>query len=247
MTTLLERIRTREAKVVVVGAGYVGLPLAVEVAKAGFKITAYDKSVEKVQSLGRGISYVNDVSSETLAPLVEAGTLDASAEPDVLVDGGRRHHLRPHAAQQDEGSGQLVHHGRGGDAGAADEAAAAGRPREHHLPRLHPRSACSPGSCKPAASPTRTSSWPSRRSGSIRGTRSSSPTTPPRCWAASRRRASRWRRRCTATSSRRSSRCRRPTAPRWSSCWRTPSAPSTSASSTRWRSCAGASASTPGR
>ena len=144
MTTLLERIRTREAKVVVVGAGYVGLPLAVEVAKAGFKVTAYDKSVDKVQSLGRGVSYVNDVSSETLAPLVEAGTLDASADPDVLCGGGRRHHLRPHAAQQDQGSGQLVHHGRGGDAGAADEAAAAGRPREHHLPRLHPRGAAPP-------------------------------------------------------------------------------------------------------
>ena len=85
MTTLLERIRTREAKVVVVGAGYVGLPLAVEVAKAGFKVTAYDKSVDKVQSLGRGVSYVNDVSSETLAPLVKAGTLDASADPDVLA------------------------------------------------------------------------------------------------------------------------------------------------------------------
>ena len=74
MTTLLERIGTREAKVVVVGAGYVGLPLAVEVAKARFKVTAYDKSVDKVQSIGRGVSYVNDVSSETLAPLVEAGT-----------------------------------------------------------------------------------------------------------------------------------------------------------------------------
>ena len=84
MTTLLERIRTREAKVVVVGAGYVGLPLAVEVAKAGFKITAYDKSGDKVESLGRGVSYVNDVPSETLAPLVEAGTLDASADPEVL-------------------------------------------------------------------------------------------------------------------------------------------------------------------
>jgi UDP-N-acetyl-D-glucosamine dehydrogenase len=84
MTTLLERIRTRAAKVVVVGAGYVGLPLAVEVAKAGFRITAYDKSVDKVKSLGRGVSYVNDVSSATLAPLVEAGTLDASTDPEVL-------------------------------------------------------------------------------------------------------------------------------------------------------------------
>jgi UDP-N-acetyl-D-glucosamine dehydrogenase len=84
MMTLLERIRTREAKVVVVGAGYVGLPLAVEVAKAGFQTTAYDKSAEKIQSLGRGISYIKDVPSETLGPLVKAGKLDASADPEVL-------------------------------------------------------------------------------------------------------------------------------------------------------------------
>ncbi|HTB59572.1 MAG TPA: nucleotide sugar dehydrogenase [Polyangia bacterium] len=84
MTTLLERIRTREAAVVVVGAGYVGLPLAVEVARAGFKVTAYDKAIDKVQSLGRGVSYINDVPSETLAPLVEAGALRASADPEVL-------------------------------------------------------------------------------------------------------------------------------------------------------------------
>jgi UDP-N-acetyl-D-glucosamine dehydrogenase len=84
MRTLLERIAAREAKVVVIGAGYVGLPLAVEVAKARFKVTAYDKSVDKVQSLGRGVSYVQDVSSEALAPLVAAGTLDASIDPDVL-------------------------------------------------------------------------------------------------------------------------------------------------------------------
>jgi UDP-N-acetyl-D-glucosamine dehydrogenase len=84
MMTLLERIQTREAKVVVVGAGYVGLPLAVEVAKAGFQTTAYDKSVEKVQALGRGVSYIKDVPSESLAPLIKAGKLDASADPEVL-------------------------------------------------------------------------------------------------------------------------------------------------------------------
>jgi UDP-N-acetyl-D-glucosamine dehydrogenase len=84
MMTLLERIQTREAKVVVVGAGYVGLPLAVEVAKAGFQTTAYDKSAEKTHSLERGVSYIKDVPSETLAPLVEAKKLDASTNPEVL-------------------------------------------------------------------------------------------------------------------------------------------------------------------
>ena len=82
--TLLDRIQAREARVVVVGAGYVGLPLAVEVAAAGFKTTAYDTSVEKVASIGRGVSYINDVASSKLEPLVRAGRLASSAEPEVL-------------------------------------------------------------------------------------------------------------------------------------------------------------------
>jgi UDP-N-acetyl-D-glucosamine dehydrogenase len=83
--TLLERIQAREARVVVVGAGYVGLPLAVEVAAAGFPTTAYDRSVEKVESLRRGVSYVNDVPSARLEPLVRAGTLSSSVDPEVLA------------------------------------------------------------------------------------------------------------------------------------------------------------------
>jgi len=83
--TLLERIQAREARVVVVGAGYVGLPLAVEVATAGFHTTAYDKSVEKVASLARGVSYINDVPSSRLEPLVRAGILASSGDPEVLA------------------------------------------------------------------------------------------------------------------------------------------------------------------
>jgi UDP-N-acetyl-D-glucosamine dehydrogenase len=83
--TLLERIAARQARVVVVGAGYVGLPLAVEVAAAGFSTIAYDRSAEKMASLGRGVSYVNDVPSARLEPLVRAGTLASSADPEVLA------------------------------------------------------------------------------------------------------------------------------------------------------------------
>jgi UDP-N-acetyl-D-glucosamine dehydrogenase len=86
MTTVAERIKTREARVVVVGAGYVGLPLAVETAQAGFKTTAYDRARDKVESLLRGVSYIKDVTSATLEPLVRAGTLTASADPDVLTE-----------------------------------------------------------------------------------------------------------------------------------------------------------------
>jgi UDP-N-acetyl-D-glucosamine dehydrogenase len=84
MTTLLEKIRNRQAEVVVVGAGYVGLPLAVEVAKSGMRVVAYDKSAEKVTLIKEGKSYIGDVPSETLRPLVAEGRLTASTEPEVL-------------------------------------------------------------------------------------------------------------------------------------------------------------------
>lgn len=83
---LLQKIRARQARVAVVGAGYVGLPLAVEVARAGFPTTAYDTDGERVQALGAGRSYVRDVASGTVAGLSQAGRLQASADPAVLAD-----------------------------------------------------------------------------------------------------------------------------------------------------------------
>lgn len=85
MTKLLEKIQARQANVVVVGAGYVGLPLAVEVATAGFATVAYDKSEAKVKSINSGESYIGDVPSSLLAPLVSSGKLRASSDADVLT------------------------------------------------------------------------------------------------------------------------------------------------------------------
>jgi UDP-N-acetyl-D-glucosamine dehydrogenase len=81
---LLKKIEERSAKVVVIGIGYVGLPLVVEFAKAGFHVTGYDKDREKVRLLGLGESYIGDISTSTLKPLVDAGNLKASSDPDVL-------------------------------------------------------------------------------------------------------------------------------------------------------------------
>jgi UDP-N-acetyl-D-glucosamine dehydrogenase len=84
MTSLLSRINDKSAQVVVVGAGYVGLPLAVEIAKAGFQVTAYDKSAGKISSINAGKSYIEDVPTEVLAPLVQGKKLSGSTDPDVL-------------------------------------------------------------------------------------------------------------------------------------------------------------------
>lgn len=81
---LLSRIENRTARVVVIGAGYVGLPLLVELARAGYTAVGYDKDPAKVRMLGRGESYIADIPSSALAPLVESGNLLASGDADVL-------------------------------------------------------------------------------------------------------------------------------------------------------------------
>src|SRR5262245_2909013 len=86
MSTLLERLGDRSARVVVVGAGYVGLPLAVEIARAGFSTTAFDKVGAKVKAINAAESYIDDVPTSVLAPLVRAKKLAASTEPDVLAE-----------------------------------------------------------------------------------------------------------------------------------------------------------------
>jgi UDP-N-acetyl-D-glucosamine dehydrogenase len=81
---LLEKITKRSAHVVVVGIGYVGLPLVVEFARAGFRVTGYDKDPSKVRELAAGRSYIADVPSEDLAPAIAEKRLTASTDPKVL-------------------------------------------------------------------------------------------------------------------------------------------------------------------
>src|SRR5579863_6718918 len=83
---LEEKIRTRRAKVGIIGLGYVGLPLAVEFAKAGFNVTGIDLSDAKTAGVNAGNSYVGDVASATLAPLVHSGKLRATTDFSVIRD-----------------------------------------------------------------------------------------------------------------------------------------------------------------
>jgi UDP-N-acetyl-D-glucosamine dehydrogenase len=83
---LIERLKRREGRVVVIGIGYVGLPLVVEFAQAGFHVTGYDKDERKVASLKKGVSYIEDIPTEVLAPLVAAGKLTASTDESVMKD-----------------------------------------------------------------------------------------------------------------------------------------------------------------
>ena len=70
---LLQKINNKEITVGVVGLGYVGLPLAVEKAKAGFKTIGFDVQKEKVDLVNSGINYIGDVVDDELKKIVEAG------------------------------------------------------------------------------------------------------------------------------------------------------------------------------
>src|SRR5579862_4341489 len=77
---LTERIRTRTARVGVVGLGYVGLPLALEFAKAGFPVTGIDLQQSKVDLINTGTSYIQDVPEQELRDLSKAGRLRATSD-----------------------------------------------------------------------------------------------------------------------------------------------------------------------
>lgn len=76
----LESVTNRFLTCGTVGLGYVGLPLAVEKAKAGFKTIGFDVQADKVAMVNRGENYIGDVVQEDLAALVEAGTLEATCD-----------------------------------------------------------------------------------------------------------------------------------------------------------------------
>ena len=83
---LRERIQWRSARVGVVGLGYVGLPLALEFAKAGFSVTGIDVQEEKVARLNWGDSYIQDVPSALLAKMTEDNRFSATSDFSVLAD-----------------------------------------------------------------------------------------------------------------------------------------------------------------
>ena len=83
---LSRKIESREARVGIVGLGYVGLPLAVEYAKAGFRVTGIDLSASKTESVNRGDSYIGDIRTGDLKTLVEAGKLRATTDFSVISE-----------------------------------------------------------------------------------------------------------------------------------------------------------------
>lgn len=85
-STLLKKIEEKKAVVSILGLGYVGLPLAVAFAKAGFKVVGIDPIKSKVDMLNSGKSYILDVPTAEVADLVKSGVLSATTDFSTLKD-----------------------------------------------------------------------------------------------------------------------------------------------------------------
>ena len=82
--SLRDKIRSRSARAGIVGLGYVGLPLAVELAKAGFHVTGIDLDPRKVEQINDGRSYIPDVQTKDVQALHAKGLLDATSDFAVV-------------------------------------------------------------------------------------------------------------------------------------------------------------------
>ncbi len=85
LSPLETKLQNRTAKVAIIGLGYVGLPLAVEMAKAGLDVIGFEISEKKVHSVNAGKSDIGDVDDATLAPFVKSGKVKATLDPMMLA------------------------------------------------------------------------------------------------------------------------------------------------------------------
>src|SRR5471030_3139033 len=86
VSILLDRIRGKQAKIGVIGLGYVCLPLAVEFARAGYDVTGFDVDASKVAEINAGRTYIPDVAADEMAEVVAAGRLRATTDATRLAD-----------------------------------------------------------------------------------------------------------------------------------------------------------------
>ncbi len=83
---LRSKIKNKKAHIAIIGLGYVGLPLACEFAKKGFRVTGIDIDSERVSAIQQGRSYISDIPSKELHGLVKKGKLSASADYELLSE-----------------------------------------------------------------------------------------------------------------------------------------------------------------
>src|ERR1039457_3749248 len=207
----------------VIGLGYVGLPLAREATAAGMTVVGYDVNQAIVDRLNRGGSHVDDIPADDVAAMLTAGfraTSDESAvsTPETVVI------CVPTPLSAASGPDLTAVQAAVGLVGRLLRPGMLVVLESTTYPALPPRSF---GPCwrrRPGSVPGWISGWPFRRSGSTPATRTTGSVTRPRWSAARHQPAPRSQSGSTASSATRWSRLPRPGRPRWPSCWRTPTA-----------------------
>ena len=110
---LSSKITSRTARVGVVGLGYVGLPLAVEFAKTGFSVVGIDVQQSKVDAINKGESYIQDIPTSVLEPLVLLfGGGQRTADEDALGEGQHTETLFEHLRSISAGATTIAGRGR---------------------------------------------------------------------------------------------------------------------------------------
>ena len=182
---LFARLQSREARVGVVGLGYVGLPLAVEFARGGLTTVGIDLDTQKIAAIERGESYIPDVPAADVRDLVAARRLSATTDfalsqtldtINICVPTPLRKTKDPDMSYIVSAVEAIAAHLRPGMLVILESTTYPGTTEEAR--------AADPRDARPAKS-ARTSSWRSRPSASIRATATTRPGTCPRSSAAS--------------------------------------------------------------
>jgi UDP-N-acetyl-D-glucosamine dehydrogenase len=85
LQALGQKLGDRTARIVVIGLGYVGLPLAVSFARAGFRVAGLEMDPERVDQINRGVSYISDIPTEEVAAAVAADRFEATGDPRIIA------------------------------------------------------------------------------------------------------------------------------------------------------------------
>ena len=83
--SLYNKINNKEANIGVIGLGYVGLPLAIEFAKAGFNVSGIDVDDKKIAAINKGNNYISDIDDSLLMDLVKKGNLKATKDTSIIT------------------------------------------------------------------------------------------------------------------------------------------------------------------
>ena len=189
---LHEKLTARTARVGVVGLGYVGLPLAVEFARAGFDTTGIDLDADKVAAINRGESYIQDVPGDDVARFSSAQRLRATTHTAAIASLDTINICVPTPLRKTKDPRSLLRRlGRRGASRSISDPASSSSSSPPPIQVLRTKS-CGRFSSARVCGPATTSSSRSPRSASIRATRNGRRRTCPKWSAARRPRARGW-------------------------------------------------------